>query len=85
MSSAAISFRQPVLAWAVPEADERRFRRIARAALLACLVFGAGVRLVPLPEPTREQLARPLPPPLARLLMQDKPPAPEQEQAVHLI
>ncbi|MBI5272326.1 MAG: AgmX/PglI C-terminal domain-containing protein [Burkholderiales bacterium] len=79
MTAAAISFRQPVLAWSVPEDDERRFQRIAQVAITACLVFGVVVRFVPLPEPTREQAVQPLPPPLAKLLTEEAkrtPPVP---------
>lgn len=72
MSALAVSFRQPVLAWAVPEEDERRFRHIVQRVLAVCLLFALLLPWVPKPELTREQEVQPLPPPLAKLLMDEK-------------
>jgi protein TonB len=72
MSAAAVSFRAPVIAWAIAFDDEARFKRILRrvvgAAALACLVFS----LMPRPH---EDRAKPeeLPPRLAKLVLEREP------------
>lgn len=81
MSAAvAVSFRTPVLAWAIATEDEARFKRILRrvvgVAALACLVFS----LMPRPQEDRAKPAE-LPPRLAKLVLERKPlptPAPRQ-------
>lgn len=75
MSAAAISFRAPVLPWAIAPADEARFRRILRRVLIAsallCLV------LLWMPRPAEDRTVPPeLPPRLARLVLEREPPAP---------
>jgi hypothetical protein len=42
MTAAAISFREPVLAWAISPEDEARFRRILRSVLAASRGRDAG-------------------------------------------
>jgi outer membrane biosynthesis protein TonB len=83
MSALAVSFRQPVLAWAVPEEDDRRFRKVAQWVVSFCLVFGLLLPWLPLPELKREEV-QPLPPPLAKLLLDEKkapPPEPPKPTA----
>jgi len=69
MSAATVSFRAPVIAWAIAFDDEARFKRILRrvvgTAALACLVFS----LMPRPQ---EDRAKPeaLPPRLAKLVLE---------------
>jgi protein TonB len=72
MTALSVSFRQPVLAWAVPEEDDRRFRSVAQVVILLCLAFGLALPWLPLPELRRDEV-EPLPPPLAKLLLDDKP------------
>jgi periplasmic protein TonB len=71
MSALAVSFRTPVLAWAVPEEDTRRFRRIVQVVLALVALFCLALLLLPRPEVSREEL-QPLPPPLAKLLLDEK-------------
>jgi periplasmic protein TonB len=78
MSAGSVSFRGPMLAWAIAVEDEARFKRILRsivgAAALACLIFS----LMPKPQ---EDRARPveLPPRLAKLVLErEPPPAPKK-------
>ncbi len=71
MSALAVSFRSPVLAWAVPEEDERRFRHIVQRVLGVCVLFGIALLFLPHPEIPREEV-QPLPPPLAKLLLEEK-------------
>lgn len=73
MSALAVSFRTPVLAWAVPEEDERRFRHIVQQVLGVCVLFGLLLLVLPHPEIPRDEV-QPLPPPLAKLLLEDKKP-----------
>jgi protein TonB len=76
MSALSVSFRAPVLAWAVPEEDDRRFRSIASWVMGLCLLFALVLPWIPLAEITREEAVQPLPPPLAKLLLEDKRPLP---------
>jgi periplasmic protein TonB len=71
MSALAVSFRRPVLAWAVPEEDDRRFRSVAQWVITFCFVFGLALPWIPVPELKRDEM-QPLPPPLAKLLLEDK-------------
>ena len=72
MSAATVSFRAPVLAWAISVEDEARFKRILQrivgAAAIACVVFSW------MPRP-QEDRARPpeLPPRLAKLVLEREP------------
>lgn len=72
MSAAVISFRAPVLPWTMSAADEERFRRIAATVVLAAAVFGVVLPWLPHREPDRSA-PPPLPAPMARLLLEDKP------------
>ncbi|MDE2565828.1 MAG: energy transducer TonB, partial [Burkholderiales bacterium] len=86
--NSAISFRQPVLPWSVAAADERRFQRILRATLGVALALALVLPWLPRPKIERLQ-AQPLPPPMARLLLDRpappqaaKPPEPARPEAV---
>lgn len=75
MSAASISFRAPVLPWAIAPQDEARFRRILRRVLavsvLLCLV------LLLMPRPVEDRAVPPeLPPRLAKLVLEREPPPP---------
>lgn len=74
-AAASISFRAPVLPWAIAPADEARFRRILRRVLaisvLMCLV------LLLMPRPVEDRTAPvELPPRLAKLVLEREPPSP---------
>lgn len=74
-AAASISFRAPVLPWAIAPADEARFRRILRRVLvtsgLICLV------LLLMPRPVEDRTAPvELPPRLAKLVLEREPPPP---------
>lgn len=75
MTAAALSFRASVLPWTMSAADERRFRRIVGTVLLVAAVFGALLRWLPVREPERNA-PPPLPAPMARLLLENKPEPP---------
>lgn len=76
MSALSVSFHPGVLAWSVPEEDDQRFRRVASVVMGLCLLFALVLPWIPLRELTREQEVQPLPPPLAKLLLEDKKPVP---------
>ncbi|MDE2372199.1 MAG: AgmX/PglI C-terminal domain-containing protein [Burkholderiales bacterium] len=65
----AASFRVAVLPWTAAAADERRFRRILRGTFALLLLAGIALPWVTLPPPPRVE-SQPLPPPLARLLIE---------------
>jgi protein TonB len=67
-----VSFRLPTLAWASAADDERRFQRIARSVVLAVAVLGLVLPFVPLRTPERPEI-QPLPAPMAKLLLDNKP------------
>jgi TonB family protein len=79
MTAAALSFRQPVLAWSVAPADEARFRKILGTVLVLGLLLAVASHWVPAPQRLIEQ-AQALPAPMAQLLLERKsappPPAP---------
>ncbi|MEK8032184.1 AgmX/PglI C-terminal domain-containing protein [Ideonella sp. DXS29W] len=76
MSALSVSFQNRVLAWSVPEEDDRRFRAVSSWVMGLCLLFALLLPWIPLPERTREDAVQPLPPPLAKLLLDDKKPLP---------
>ena len=72
MSAAAVSFRKPILAWAVAVEDEARFKRILQrivgVAALACAIFSL------MPRPHEDRAAAPeLPQRLAKLVLEREP------------
>ena len=75
MTAAVISFREPVLAWAISPADEARFRRILRSVLAASAVICLVLLLMPRPVENRAA-PQELPPRLARLILEREPPKP---------
>ena len=72
MSAASLSFRAPMLAWVIAEADETRFQRILRStvgvAAMTCLLF----TLMPRPQEDRAKPVE-LPPRLAKLVLEREP------------
>jgi len=79
----AVSFRGSVLPWSVSAEDEQRFRRILRITLTIALILALLLPWIPLRKEERTQV-QPLPPPLAKLLLDAKPlppptPAPKPE------
>jgi TonB family protein len=62
----------PVLAWSVSAEDEARFKRILRAVLIAVLLFALIFPWLPVREPDRS-VVQPLPPQLAKILLDEKP------------
>jgi TonB family protein len=58
---APVSFRLPVLPWALAADDEQRFRRILRRVMGAALVAGLVLPFVPLQPVARTELAAPQP------------------------
>ena len=80
MSAAAVSFRTPVLPWAVAVQDERRFRRILQAVLAACALACVVLLMLPRPQEDRSRPAE-LSPRLAKLVL-EKPVASPPPPAV---
>ncbi|MBT9598336.1 MAG: energy transducer TonB [Vitreoscilla sp.] len=72
MTALAVSFRNPVLAWATPPEDDARFRRINGTVIALVLLFGLALPWLPVPDIVHD-VVQPLPPPLAKLLLEDKP------------
>ena len=69
------SFRAPVLAWDSSSEDDARFRRIWRTILIVCTLLCLGVLLSPAVKEDRTQ-AQPLPPRLAKMLLEREPTPP---------
>jgi len=87
MSAATmVTFRAPVLAWAVSAEDEARFQRILRRVISASVLLCVALPWLPVDKPDRSQ-PQELPPRLARLLLEREatppppPPAPRPERA----
>lgn len=75
MPAAAVSFRIPALPWSISAADERRFRRIVRNVGIIVLLLVLLMLFVPLAEKPRTEAVA-LPPPMARLLLEQQAPKP---------
>ena len=70
-----VSFRTPVLPWAISADDERRFKRIARWVLITAAVVCVVLPWLPVMQPDRSQ-PQELPPRLAKLLLEKALPPP---------
>jgi len=74
MSAAAmgVSFRGPVLPWALSEEDERRFKRIAQRVLGIAVLLCVVTPWLPVSQPERTEVQT-LPPQLAKLILENQP------------
>jgi protein TonB len=86
-----VSFRYAVLPWTVAEDDEKRFKRIVKRVLLVIALLFLLMPWIPVPKEDRTvqelppQFARlllekPVPPPPAPVVKQEKPPGTEDKQ-----
>jgi len=75
MVAAAMRLHAPVLAWSVAAEDEARFKRILRTVLLICVALAVAMPWLPARPPDRSAV-EPLPPRLAKLLLDREPSAP---------
>ena len=73
---ASVSFRLPVLPWALSPQDEARFKRILRRVLITCLILCLVLLLLPRPKEDRSAPVE-LPPRLAKLIIEREPPPPK--------
>lgn len=80
MSAASISFRGPVLPWALVIEDEARFKRILRVVLAACVLLCLALWLMPKPVVDRSVPVE-LPPRLAKLVIEQREPPPTPKLA----
>lgn len=72
MVAAMGSLHTPILAWSVSVEDEERFKRILRRVLAVCLLIALVMPWLPVREPDRAAV-EPLPPRLAKLLLDREP------------
>ena len=75
MTAAATYLHTPILAWSVSAEDEERFKRILRQVLAICLLVALVMPWLPVREPDRAAV-EPLPPRLAKLLLDREAPPP---------
>ena len=75
MGAAATYLHTPILAWSVSAEDEERFKRILRQVLVVCLLAALVMPWLPVREPDRAA-PEPLPPRLAKLLLDREAPPP---------
>jgi protein TonB len=76
MSAATmVSFRAPVLPWAIAVDDELRFKRIARRVLITCAIVCIALPWLPVMQPDRSQ-PQDLSPRLAKLILENAVPPP---------
>jgi len=80
MSAAAVSFRGPLLPWAVAPEDEARFRRILHRVLAAVTLLCLALLLMPRPVEDRAAPVE-LPARLAKLVLEQKPLTPPSPPA----
>lgn len=77
MTAIATHLHTPILAWSISAADEERFKRILRRVLFVCLVVALVMPWLPVREPDRAEV-EPVPPRLAKLLLDREPLPPPQ-------
>jgi len=70
-----VPYRTYLLPWDASSEDERRFRDIGKRVGIATLVLCILMSLLPVPEPD-QNLVRPVPPRLARLMLEKPAPIP---------
>jgi TonB family protein len=75
MVAAASYLHTPILAWSISAEDEERFKRILRTVLAICLLIAIVLPWLPVREPDRT-VVEPLPPRLAKLLLEREIPPP---------
>jgi TonB family protein len=76
MSAALAYYHRPaMLPWTVSEEEERRFRRILKRVLIACVLFSLIMPWLPVPKVDRSKEEE-LPPRLAKLLLEREAPPP---------
>jgi hypothetical protein len=68
-----VSFRVPLLPWAIAPDDEARFRRISRRVLISCALLFIALPWLPVRQLDRSQVPE-LAPRLATLLLEQAPP-----------
>ena len=73
---ASVSFRLPVLPWALSPQDEARFKRILRRVLITSVILCLVLLLLPRPKEDRSAPVE-LPPRLAKLIIEREPPLPK--------
>ena len=73
---ASVSFRLPVLPWALSPQDEARFKRILRRVLITSVILCLVLLLLPRPKEDRSAPVE-LPPRLAKLIIEREPPPPK--------
>lgn len=81
MSAAAVSYRQPTLAWSGTPDDDTRFRRVLRNVMIAVVVLCLLMLFMPPPKIDRAK-APDLPPRLAKLILEREPPPPPPKPEV---
>lgn len=65
-------YNSAVLPWTISEEDEKRFRRILKRILLACLLLSLVMPWLPLPKTDRARVEE-LPPHFAKLILEREP------------
>ena len=71
----AVFYHSPDLPWTISAEDQRRFRRILNTVVAVTLICSVIFPLLPTPETPRD-IAPPMPPRYARMLLEHKPPPP---------
>ncbi|HEY9065257.1 MAG TPA: AgmX/PglI C-terminal domain-containing protein [Burkholderiaceae bacterium] len=79
MPMPGVSFRVPVLPWAISADDEKRFKRITQRVLIIVALFALALPWLPVLQPDRSK-PQELPPVLAKIVIEQseatKPPPP---------
>src|ERR1700704_6639567 len=72
LRGSGVSFRAPVLPWAIAPDDEARFKRIAQRVLITCAIVCIALPWLPVMQPDRSK-PQELPLPMAKLILENKP------------
>lgn len=79
----SVSFHKRVLPWSIAADDDARLKRIARIVLAAWFLFFLALPFLPVRQPDKAQPVA-VAEPMARLLLEDKPPPPPVKPPVRL-
>jgi hypothetical protein len=81
MTTSAMVFNDFVLPWEATRKEDERFNRILKRLFLVFLLFASVIPWLPLPE-IEQELEEIVPPTMAKVVLQQKLPAPKPPQSV---
>lgn len=81
MSTAPGYYHSHILPWTIVPEEERRFRRVIKIALVFYFIVVIAATVITVPKPERSA-AQPLPPQLAKLILEREKPKPKLQEII---